>query len=47
MVKDTMSLRTTLVSIMTSLGLERRKPPPEDLTAYLERRYSEAERDDE
>ena len=38
-VKDTMPLRNSLIQIMTALGLERRKPPPEDLTSYLEQEY--------
>ena len=38
-VRDTMPLRNSLIQIMTALGLERRKPPPEDLTAYLDQAY--------
>ena len=38
-VKDTMPLRNSLIQIMTALGLERRRPPAQDLSAYVEQTY--------
>jgi hypothetical protein len=40
-VRDYAQLAESLARDLERLGLEKRKPPPEDLTAYLEREYGE------
>ena len=40
-VKDLGTLDDSIARIVSMLGLERVKPPPQDLTAYIEERYGD------
>ena len=44
-VRDRQTLSNGLMQKLTTLGLERRKSPPQDLTAYIEQRYTDEEAD--